>query len=302
MGGAYSTPPRSSATDNRFSFVSRERHRSRLGGHGGDPERRMVNRTAPLTYSNRHHQRKSSPFFEAGVTVIGGGTIVDARADDWGLAGKGDPSDGRAGSQGSPAKGPAVTIGAADAGLGARRPTRTARPVRGERRRPRDPRAGDTRRQHLRRRRDGAPRGDLQGALLALGATCAQRAPRARGRSRSRTSSPTTRADFCSTSRYEEPRQGLRSPRPARTPTTTPRSPSRPRAPPTARSGSPSPASRAARPATPVCRGASERPGRRRRSRHRRQPHDDALASAWYRSKTLPVLVRRALPSSRRPA
>jgi CO/xanthine dehydrogenase FAD-binding subunit len=24
-------------------------------------------------------------------------------------------------------------------------------------------------------------------------------------------------------------------------------------------------------------------------------PHDDALASAWYRSKTLPVLVRRAL-------
>jgi aerobic carbon-monoxide dehydrogenase medium subunit len=25
------------------------------------------------------------------------------------------------------------------------------------------------------------------------------------------------------------------------------------------------------------------------------QPHDDALASAWYRSKTLPVLVRRAL-------
>ena len=24
-------------------------------------------------------------------------------------------------------------------------------------------------------------------------------------------------------------------------------------------------------------------------------PHDDALASAWYRSKVLPVLVRRAL-------
>jgi CO/xanthine dehydrogenase FAD-binding subunit len=24
-------------------------------------------------------------------------------------------------------------------------------------------------------------------------------------------------------------------------------------------------------------------------------PHDDAIASAWYRSKTLPVLVRRAL-------
>jgi CO/xanthine dehydrogenase FAD-binding subunit len=24
-------------------------------------------------------------------------------------------------------------------------------------------------------------------------------------------------------------------------------------------------------------------------------PHDDALASAWYRSRTLPVLVRRAL-------
>jgi CO/xanthine dehydrogenase FAD-binding subunit len=24
-------------------------------------------------------------------------------------------------------------------------------------------------------------------------------------------------------------------------------------------------------------------------------PHDDALASSWYRSKTLPVLVRRAL-------
>jgi CO/xanthine dehydrogenase FAD-binding subunit len=25
------------------------------------------------------------------------------------------------------------------------------------------------------------------------------------------------------------------------------------------------------------------------------QPHDDALASAWYRGKTLPVLIRRAL-------
>ena len=43
--------------------------------------------------------------------------------------------------------------------------------------------------------------------------------------------------------------------------------------------------------------------GRRRRSRGRRQGarsndvtlHDDALASAWYRERTLPVLVRRAL-------
>jgi CO/xanthine dehydrogenase FAD-binding subunit len=25
------------------------------------------------------------------------------------------------------------------------------------------------------------------------------------------------------------------------------------------------------------------------------QPHDDALASAWYRQRLLPVLVRRAL-------
>src|SRR4029079_11511682 len=96
------------------------------------------------------------------------------------------------------------------------------------------------------------------------------------------------------------PARTLASTGPTRT--TTRHCPSPGRAPPTGRSVSPRPeAARTARRSPPAAPGA---PGQRlppaeagdvEAAVNDVAPHDDALASAWYRTKVLPVLARRVL-------
>ena len=147
-----------------------------------------------------------------------------------------------------------------------------------------------------------APRGDLQGALLALGATvrsagaggeptraagglpaAARRAARARRllrRARRRRASP--RLDRPHTHDYTALAVSA-----ARAADGTVR---------LAVTGV-----AGARRAAPVCRGEGGRSRRRRPGRARTTSTfaDDALASAWYRERTLPVLVRRVLTAAR---
>ena len=106
----------------------------------------------------------------ADVVVVGGGTIVVPDLTYRRLRPSKALMLGRAGLAGIERR-LARDDRRDDAGPGARRAAGAARPLRVERRRPRDPLAGHRRREPLRAEGDEAPRGDLQGAFLALGAT-----------------------------------------------------------------------------------------------------------------------------------
>ena len=126
---------------------------------------------------------------------------------------------------------------------------------------------------------------------------CARRAPTANGRSRSRTSSRIAMRGLVLDVSLRACRRRRRSPcSRTRIPTSTPCSPSPAPAPPTARSGSRRPVSPApARACAPPRRLAGDIEAAGTAAVGDVTLADDALASAWYREQTLPVLVRRVL-------
>ena len=229
------------------------------------------------------------------VTVIGGGTIVVPAV----AAGRIAPA--RALFLDTPALGhhadrPDGHDRRDHLGRLACRARRAARRVRGERRRPGGARPGHRRRQPLRDGDGQVPRGDLQGALLALDAQVrsqggggerdrgARAVPRsARGTARAR------RLAIASPRPAPSPRSATRT----RTPTRCSRSRRRARR--TARSGSPRAGSRRAARLHAAERLADDPEAAGAAAASEASFADDALASAWYRAKTLPVLVRRAL-------
>ena len=236
----------------------------------------------------------------AATTVVGGGTIVVADIS----YGRLDPGRvlllSHAGLDGVSVDGDTVTIGATtpiNALLDARGARCRPRRVRPQPRRLRDSRPGDGRRQPLRRRRSRrAARRPAGLPARARRHAFARRARTASGRSRSRTSSPTGTGASCSTSASSarRPRPSSRSSTPTRTSTPCSRSPARGR--PTARPGSPRPASPApVRAFAPPRRWPSDPAAAGAAAVGDVTFADDALASAWYREQTLPVLVRRVL-------
>ena len=115
-------------------------------------------------------------------------------------------------------------------------------------------------------------------------------------RSRSRSSSPSAADGCCSACRYDEPAAGAFAAldRP-HTHDYTALAGLGARGTRTARSASPRPGAGSHGVRLPPPRRARRRRGRRRCGAADVTLHDDALASAWYRTKMLPVLVRRVL-------
>ena len=172
------------------------------------------------------------------------------------------------------------------------------RAVRDEHRRPRDPRGGDDRREPGAGEGYEAPRGDFEGLFLALGATV-----RSAGEGGI---SDDPLEDFLTKRRhrlalsisYDEAAAGAFAglDRP-HTHDYTALAVAGARVLPTGRSGSQRPVP--ALTAYGFRRPRPPRPTPRLRAGQAAlgdvTPHDDALASAWYRTKVLPVLVRRVL-------
>ena len=143
-----------------------------------------------------------------------------------------------------------------------------------------------------------APRGDLQGAFARASARPRASAARRRASPRSRFEDFLAKRGERLLLERELRRAGrgrVRRPRPARTRTTTRRSRCRVHARQTGRSASRrrERARRAVGSHRP--RRAEDRLPRAKQRSSDVTPHDDALASAWYRTKVLPVLVRRVL-------
>ena len=240
----------------------------------------------------------------SGVTVVAGGTIVMPEITHGRLQPRRALLLGRAGLSGVRSEGGRTTIGATTTVADLEDAAEPLGDLRARPRRPRDPRPGHARRQPLR----------AAGRRVARAATCRRRcsrstrrcarpAPAASAPSRSRTSSPPgPPGGSCSTSSSPIPRPARAracagpTPTPTRSCASAPRasaascaSPSRaPARPPcaAARSRARSPTAPTAPPPPSACSTTSS-------------PHDDALASSWYRSRTLPVLVRRALDDLR---
>ncbi len=227
----------------------------------------------------------------ADVVVVGGGTIVLPDMTYRRLRPAKALMLGRAGLSGVSTRRLDGDHRRDDAGAGARRDGSTARAVRRQRRRRGDPLAGDRGREPLRRRgpRGAArrppgrpPRARRDGSLRSR--------RRRRPRSRSRTSSRSAPAGSSSASASTS-RPPARSPAStARTRTTTRRSRCRALATPTGRS-----AWRRQELAHTDNGCARPRAATADAALDDVTPHDDALASAWYRAKVLPVLVRRVL-------
>ena len=198
----------------------------------------------------------------ADVTVVGGGTIVMPEL----TYGRAEADEGAAARTGRARRDLARRLDASRSARRHRSHELAGEPaplgaVRGERRRPRDPLAGDRRRQPLRRRgpRGAARRPPGRAARARRDRPLGRRRRRSRA-SRSRTSCRSGRAGSCSTSPSRS-RPPARSPRSTgRTPTTTRRSPSRRSAPPTARSASPRPAPAGWAPRLPSAEAAAADP------------------------------------------
>ena len=221
------------------------------------------------------------------MTVVGGGTIVVPSLSLGRRSAERALLLHRAGLAGIRREGGRITIGATttlDALGDVPEPLRTAVPTwptaRSAARRPSAATSAPRCPTH--------PRGDLQGPLIALGAQV-----RSTGAGGERTEAiedflPGRATGSCSTSRSTSPRRAPTSSSTARTPTTTPPlAVSRRHGPRTAPSASASPASARTALLDLAADDTDDLPFA-----------DDALASAWYRKRTLPVLVRRALTSS----
>ena len=243
--------------------------------------------------------------FEAGVTVIGGGTIVVPELTNGRLRPERALLLTRAGLAGITRDGSRVTIGATTPvseleSLAAPIGPCAANVADGEIRA-----QGTVGGNLCAGAGPEAPRGDLQGAFLALGATV--RSAGAGGE----TTEPLEDFLAASPGPAAARRLASRSPRPApsprstaRTRTTTPRSPSRRRAAQTARSGSPPPASPGHAVRLPSAEANAERPGRgrRRRGRGRDVRRRRARVGLVPRARRCPCSSAGSSPSSRRPA
>ena len=238
------------------------------------------------------------------VTVVAGGTIVMPEITHGRLQPRRALLIGRAGLSGVQHRERPHDDRRDDDDRRAAGRRRAAGHLRARPRRPRDPRPGHARRQPLR----AAGRGDARAATCRRRCSrstrrCAPPAPAASAPSRSRTSSPPAPpAGSCSTSSSPTPRRARARACAGPTPTPTRSCASAPRASAAScasPSRAPGPIAVRSRAVERAVADGADSAAAAERVLDDVSPHDDALASSWYRSRTLPVLVRRALDDLR---
>ena len=229
--------------------------------------------------------------------MIGGGTIVVPDLTSGRLRPERAMLLTGAGLAGITRDGSRVTIGATTPVSELESLSGADRPVRSERRRqPRSARRAPSAATSAPDEGPRRPGATCRGPCWQSARRCVRRVPAARRPSRSRISFRIGKDRLLLDVSYEEPSAGAFAPLTGLTRTTTRRSPSRRREAKTARSGSRPAASPGHAVRLPSAEAKASDPGAAADAAAADVTFaDDALASAWYRKRILPVLVRRAL-------